>query len=95
MAAVLLNPAVLALVENLAITGASLWAQSQDAKTANDIGKLIALAPTITSVAAIYSETIDTLQQAQSENWTADDARWDPVFAKADAALAAAEGRLT
>ena len=35
-----------------------------------------------------------TLSQAQSENWTQDDARWADPFKKLDDALAAAKARL-
>lgn len=35
-----------------------------------------------------------TLQQAQSEGWTADDPRWEDPFSKIDDALKAAKARL-
>ena len=43
---------------------------------------------------AAVQAAIPVLQQAQSENWTPDDARWAAPFQALDAALAQAKARL-
>lgn len=44
---------------------------------------------------AAVQAAMPILQQAQSENWTIDDARWAAPFQALDAALAKATARLT
>lgn len=87
-----MNPAVLLLLENLATTGASIYAQSKGAS--GDVKLIAALAPLATGIAGAFASTSAALQKAQDEGWTDQDPRWQAVFDEADKALEAAEAGL-
>lgn len=86
-----MSPLLIALLEQLATTGAQIYANSQSATKAGDINKVIALAPMAFDIASSYQRVGQVLQQAQTEGWTDQDPRWDPIFVEADLYLETAK----
>jgi hypothetical protein len=87
--------ALIPLFQALALSGISLYTQMHRESMSCNAAALASLVPLAGQVYDALSKIGNALKQAQDEGWAEDDERWKPYFEAADAALDAAEARLT
>jgi hypothetical protein len=92
-----MNPAIVALLAQLAEAGLQVYTTMHSAATApnQNLAIVSALIPVAAGISQAMLQAGGILQQAQSEKWLDNDPRWLAPFSAADTALAAAEARLT
>lgn len=86
-----MNPQYLLLIQQLAATSLTLFAQAKG----KDMSGLISIAPMIQAVTTAYNNSMSVLGRAQAEGWKDDDIRWAEPFGAIDATLEALAQRMT